>query len=96
MVRYVQLPKGAVDTALLEDAARRGKSFFHSRLDRTKELNIWHTWYGFRELKSGQTVDSAGVFMTGGGFVFFAAIIFLHPPSHCQYQVKAVVDFHLL
>lgn len=96
MVRYVQLPKGAVDTALLEDAARRGKSFFHSRLDRTKELNIWHTWYGFRELKSGQTVDSAGVFMTGGGFVFFAAIIFFHPPSHCQYQVKAVVDFHLL
>lgn len=25
VVRYVQLPKGAVDTALLEDASRRGK-----------------------------------------------------------------------
>lgn len=30
VVRYVHLPAAAVDTALLEDATRRGSSFFFS------------------------------------------------------------------
>ena len=39
VVRYVHLPAGAVDTALLEDATRRGKT--HSQFASVWDLLTW-------------------------------------------------------